>query len=482
MNSIHINHRSGISVIEVLTAIVVALIGAAGVMIMIPLAVQQAEVGFDQETAYREGINAANHFDINGFSDTSRWIVPIGSIPTKTARGYAIDPMWVSQLPAATTPPQAQYYFPFVSEGLKNSILASTNSSYVGANFPSADKCVLLERGNIGLAAAPGTPMSLGVSRYHFSWSNDLQTTAPSETEARNAFYSEAALAPPKQIYDQNASGTDVKRQALGEMSYMVVSSPTSISQYWPNAPSVGELQNYPATEDPDALTLPNPAVRNFADYVSEFRDHFLVYKRRLIGDPSARDQPYDLVYQVDPIQFNYPIADWGKRMAFAGGTLKLRDVAGGANGELTNNDLNASNSLSNLRPDGRFDSNGGYKMLEIRRGDWIALTNVTFNVGVNRFVQQINFYQVADAYFVDTTDDPADGPYWLVTLNGPDFDFGIEYQDATTQTAAVNQVYGNFREFSASFDPTTGQAIPSRTYAVHLPDVWAVFERTYRK
>jgi len=88
----------------------------------------------------------------------------------------------------------------------------------------------------------------------------------------------------------------------------------------------------------------------------------------------------------------------------------------------------------------------------EIQRGDWMMLTNVMPSPTLGRFVQQVHFYKV-----VDSTNETGN---WEVTLQGPNFDFG-----GTTDPGS----------------PTATTSSPSETYAVHLPNVWAVFERTFR-
>jgi hypothetical protein len=182
--------------------------------------------------------------------------------------------------------------------------------------------------------------------------------------------------------------------------------------------------------------------------------------------------QPFDRVYQVQhpfsdpstPGEYaNTPSNVW-KRVAYSGGELKLTDQTGGA--------LFGSNSVSTNRT-------------EIRRGDWICLTNVMFDpdkpqAEKRRFVQQMEFYQVLDAT-VDATVPPG----WLVTLQGPNFDFGWSYTDASPDN---QQVYGTgfgsgFGDYSAQvFGTGPIRYIPSKTYAIHLPDVWSVVERTFRR
>ncbi len=48
-------NRNGVTIVEVLTSIVVAVIGVAGVLVLIPFAVRQASVGLDLEEVDRDG-------------------------------------------------------------------------------------------------------------------------------------------------------------------------------------------------------------------------------------------------------------------------------------------------------------------------------------------------------------------------------------------------------------------------------------------
>ena len=57
-------NRNGITIIEVLTSIVVAMIGVFGVMIMIPFAVKQAQSGLDNDAATNIARNAYDQFEI----------------------------------------------------------------------------------------------------------------------------------------------------------------------------------------------------------------------------------------------------------------------------------------------------------------------------------------------------------------------------------------------------------------------------------
>lgn len=426
------NIRRGLTVIEVLTSIIVALIGVAGVLVMIPFAVGQAEIGFDQETSYRLGANFAGEYELQGYPDSRRWVVAPGIGPgVRTVRNYCVDP--IGRLDSQ--------FFPFVEPNFQTAILTAalgvgTGSPTVPTGFPSADKCILTERVNV-TNGFDGAPLSRPVAAVKFSWRDDLQVQTPLPAEAVAAGYVDVALAPPRQI-DDLSGVTPVRRQALGEMSVVVLAvpnnpvsrSPANVAPYTP--------ADYPQ-DNPDGIAGPLPAA---ADSVREFRNYFLVYKNRPIltsGLPPA-STPYDRVYEVLPTFTT--IANNAQRLAFGGGSMILQDIPA------------AGPSLQRR---------------EIRRGDWIALTNVAFDPVGQRFSQQINFYQVDDA-----SEAAAAPGNWQVTLHGPDFDFCLG-------TNTYPQNYAGYTPFVPRYDAATTTWLPSRTYAIHLPDVWAVFERTYR-
>ena len=67
--------RSGISIIEVMTAVVVAMIGVFGTMVLIPFAVRQAQTGLDLDDARNLAVNSRATFEVMGFDDETRWAV-----------------------------------------------------------------------------------------------------------------------------------------------------------------------------------------------------------------------------------------------------------------------------------------------------------------------------------------------------------------------------------------------------------------------
>lgn len=205
--------RAGITIVEVLTAMVVALIGVFGVMILIPFAVKQAETGLDLDDARRQAENAIAQFQIGGYqrlvtnlpNDVARplWIDNTG-LQVSAPDVYAIDPLSIfangevfDQFPPSysISPPPPQPNFP---------------------NFPLIKEVNLADYD-------PDTGISV--------WTGD-QGEAMARRLFRNTddlvFGSALSdLDPPQQIFDTGATGEPVGRQSRGEMSWMAIVVPS---------------------------------------------------------------------------------------------------------------------------------------------------------------------------------------------------------------------------------------------------------------
>lgn len=231
--------RRGISVIEVLTSILVAAIGVAGVMVIIPFAVGQAEQGFDQETATTFGRNFADEFEIRGFDQAARWLP--SSPLTDLGNGIVVDPIGTS----ATTPTTL---FPYM--------------------LP-ADQLPALSIPRVNLKNEQNIAFSEALGRTLFSWRHDLVFGQPDAVNTAAA-YPSPDLAPPEMFYDFSGS-TPVRRQFEGEMSCVVFCVPDRLI--------------------PDSLGIP---------YAPAWRSHIVVYRRRPLPTPSA-PYPFDRAYTVQP-------------------------------------------------------------------------------------------------------------------------------------------------------------------------------------
>jgi hypothetical protein len=231
--------RRGISVIEVLTSILVAAIGVAGVMAIIPFAVGQAEQGFDQETATTFGRNIADEFEIRGFDQAGRWL-PATPI-TNLGNGIVVDPIGTS----STTPTNL---FPYMNP---------------------ADQIPALSIPRVNLKNEQNVAFSAALGRTLFSWRNDLVFGQPDAVNTAAA-YPSPDLAPPEMFYDFSGS-TPVRRQFEGEMSCVVFCIPDRLI--------------------PDSLGNP---------FVPAWRSHIVIYRRRPLPTPND-PFPFDRAYVVQP-------------------------------------------------------------------------------------------------------------------------------------------------------------------------------------
>lgn len=479
--------RRGISVIEVLTSILIALIGLAGVLLMVPLAARQTQVGFDTEKAVNLARNAAADLEIRGFLPVEPPLVGTAALPVllpnATSRCYCLDPDGVlSRMQAGSDSGS----FPFLDAGAVTAL--ATLATAQGIEGGGADQMVLVQRATIrdplSTVAAPA-PARRSLARGLFQWTDDLQMRSVTDAEIADPVFNPPGaswipskdLVLPIQQFDQSVTAGGVnlngRRQYLGEMSWVALTVPSVFTARLNLAavpPATGSNPGYPG--------YPEQASQNQLtgadDLQSEMRTFYLVYKKRPApvdnGVPTD-SQPFDRVYQVD-----WPGSDLGDpsfRYSYNGGTFKLRETgaAGTAQNPAIPNQIVASNGRSLQRP-------------EIRRGDWIGLTNVQYSYSRARFIQQWNFYRVTDAALA------ADGlgAYWSVTLEGPEWDFLRPYSvDVSTSPPTVAVLPANTQPtFNFGVARVTGANpvytyIPTSTLAVHLPDVWAVHERTSR-
>jgi hypothetical protein len=363
-------NRRGLSVIEVLTSILVATIGVAGVMVVIPFAVGQAEQGLDQESASTFGLAAADDFIVKGYAEELTSIdLKIATDPIGSNAGITTFPYVMNPLGPATS-----------------NIFAPLRTTYSKA-FP--------------------------ILKNDFSWMQDIVHGAPDPTLTA-AVYPTADLAPPNLFFDID-SGNAVRRQSEGELTSRVLSFQTLLDC----CPSLNGEPN--------------------------FRHFFLVDRRRALPIAGSVKQPYDRVYDVD-----HP----GKRQGL--NTLQFRMSNDGGEFILRSSTFHDSNEASTQHS-------------AIRRGDWICLCASDF--GANSIHQHTNFFQVIDSELIETTP-----PAWQVTLRGADHDFLIAYDEDGDPIADNYDA-----RFPYCYIDNDDNRYPSKTFAIHLPDVWAVIERTSR-
>ena len=213
--------RHGLSVIEVLTSIVVALIGVFGVLAMIPFSVKQTQSGLDQDAATSMARNALANFEASGFNIKTEvdgvkqlnWIGDLGHVITETVvpanvtgcNGLiCIDPLGVAESGGFGS-------FPFHNGSLPDSL-----------KLPPLP--VPLDIGTVTLARPGGVPFRLADARRMFRLTDDLVFE-----QADNPDVADSDLLGPVQIFNEGVVGGAVQslnRQSNGTISWCALVHP----------------------------------------------------------------------------------------------------------------------------------------------------------------------------------------------------------------------------------------------------------------
>ncbi len=397
--------RAGISLFEVLIAMLVAAIGVFGVILLIPFAWEAAERGIDRENAINAARNYLTDVQAYGYHSPISWydeVVPPDNpdtaneqtrfapnasnqlqptILTLRGAGYETDGGIIAGFPYIIDPIGADAatgsypQFPIDTDFSINGFLPQLNQvSFVGAFDP--------------LTGLPNAGLNTELSR-RIAWrDDDLVFKDPADE-----------LGPPRQAYFSVGSVADVKRQYDGRFAMI----------------------SFVVPED---------------DTGHQYKIFTLVGR--------AGDRDTERVFEVD-----LPVNGGGLNRGFQGILL------GGGDVTLTE----APESVPVL--DER----------QIRNGDWIMLINYhradgTGDPAVDVLHDdiQLNFYQVLsasdDTNLGNISDNDNTNDVYSVTLQGPDFDV--------------------FRDWDVAA-PTGSQTTQTVTYAVLIPNVLSVYERSFR-
>ena len=469
--------RFGITIIEVLTAMVVAMIGVFGIMILIPFAIKQSETGLDIDTANLMGRNANEIFEINGFDrliefrsdrdgdgvedvvvDLPVWFaldadgnevrvgnpIPVG--PPETDQPgidvYSIDPLSIMAKGNGLVPNRVYGQFP-PFESLIASGLVPNEIEPAPPNYRMYDPVTLapndrpwfphIPEANVGIYNATDGSVSvldqLALANELFRNRDDLEfgqfdlpatdTDADSFNDLASLGVTDNLLLPPRMYFDIGSAGT-LRRQSRGEISWQMIVAPVKDNNTF-------------------AFASYGPSPKFFSNWFVnssgwKFRQHTLVWENRVL-DPNAAVMPVAPVVTVDGL--TPP-----EGVHLNGGTITI--------------DL---------------------PVVDVRKNDWIMLVNRIRSLEVNAppaggaappfqelgFEKQIEFYRVVDAFFDETAGQSR------ISLDGPDFDFGPlpGPQAGARTTYAVHLV--NFDAVAFSL----GEAI-------RVGSVINVYERTY--
>ena len=196
--------RNGLSIIEVLTSIVVAMIGVFGVMVLIPFAVKQAKVGMDSDAAVQLARNAYSKFEISGYRNPENWWIPAQNRSydpaTDVPQIFAIDPLGVIENGPGTFPLN-----PTVNGTLPDDLQFPVLNLAIPAGLQDVN----------GQWVFGKTGMTRGVAQRFFRGGNDLSFGGGLDD-----------LSPPLQIFDRDGAGQALIRQSKGRISWSAIVVP----------------------------------------------------------------------------------------------------------------------------------------------------------------------------------------------------------------------------------------------------------------
>jgi hypothetical protein len=372
-------NRSGLTIIEVMTSIVVAMIGVMGVMILVPFAVRQAQTGLDTEAAAVVARNAFSLFEIGGYRNHDNWVQwdisvnPPGAkeirrMDSDFPRPYSIDPLGVLEHPSGRN--FVDTYFPFNHQNASpNALLPNYIIVPVNLRLPGQNQ----------LTNAPPdyiVPSMLRMdARRMFRAADDLVFGDARDTVGQT----DSQLNGPSQIFDV-ANGVNVRRQTAGRFSWSAIAVPNGRIDFSQTPPAVN---------------------------VSNWRLSVLVFKDRN-ADVTAED--------TVPVNFSI--------------SSKMRVAR-----------VLAPTTFAT--PVSTVHIQAGIPAGSIKKDEWVMLINrKQVNPGnpvPNGFDWQIKFYRIINFEQLTPTGDP--NPESVLTLDGPDFDFDTNENQLTACVHLKNVV-----------------------------------------
>ena len=471
-----INKREGISIIEVLTALVVAAIGVSGVLVLIPFAVRQSQLGIERDLADIVGINAAEELQLRGFTsvDDSGAIPWIGGIvATATSSGESRTTATAptrSQVSALT--PQVVHLDPYaITSNRQQRVeigLAANNGFPNGANQSSPDILTRYLDNNLKIPvvnlmrrASIGGVLGLTEARLLTQSTDELIF---SDTDFRGVLAQD--IDGPQPAIELSGAGSPSARQYRGRISWSMVVVPEKATGVFSTASSA-----------------PTPT--------SRYRINTLVYADR---------NPRSSATGIDPVNGNDMFVSRVLRHEFAP-DMSILDISQRRNNIPNPDNLNGgfvpSVNRIVLDPNNHMQADGfelpgagqvlpGPAQINIFKDDWVMLINRRLPVPFRRidvdgvayqFEVEEPGYDLQVAFCrVNSVDQGAVSPAGVrvrnpsLSVEGGPFNFYYEgFQGSGIPTGSAD----------TRITPPLPADYTSETYVVHLKDVINVYERT---
>lgn len=216
--------RSGFSIIEVLTSIVVAMIGVFGVMILIPFSVKQAQSGLDSDAAVVVARNGYAEFEVEGYRIPTNWGVDRGGgviTPYSPFAPRDLDGDGLPESPPSFDPPSIFSIDPLG--------IAENGGNYATAFFPFNGQTVT------GATTYPGilqiTPVNLGTPTGEIM---NQQMAQRMFRTADDLVFGDSIddLLGPEGYYYVGGGSLPVTRQSTGRLSWSAIVEPVTDNRF----------------------------------------------------------------------------------------------------------------------------------------------------------------------------------------------------------------------------------------------------------
>ena len=446
------NCRRGISIIEVMTAIVVALIGVFGTLVLIPFAIKQAQSGLDLDDGRNLAENSQAMFEIMGFDDPTQWVTGfaktnmadtqsrIQPLTRPPALAIMIDPLWINSNSQAGldgevgVPDEVRNNFGFFGDGVLQTDPDAMNASdrlvasvggpnpvpppypFFGQVHPALPADLRIRRFTLTSGAGSNALMTGSLTQRLFQ-STDALNFSEFDSDEIDITTGEPLGGRPFQIFDRDAAGNILNRQTTGgrlSQAMFIIPGDGQVSGVYRRVTLVFAGRDLTLYEDPGGT---RPATDDE------------------VNSPTGNVNLRGVMASAIVTTRGAVIPD-DLPSGFEGGEIVLCPVVWPAGG-------------GNPMPNQMFlDLVGTPEAPGVRRDDWVMMINQLpedyAEVSFDRL--QIQFYRVSN---IDEGDEGGGTPNDLpsLTLDGPAFDLG---PDGTSRI---------------------------QTYVIHLRDVVNVYE-----
>ncbi|MEW4561389.1 hypothetical protein AB1K70_02620 [Bremerella sp. JC770] len=417
----------GITLIEVMMSTMVVSLGILGLVALIPLGTHLTERGVRADRIASLGPRAFHEARARGVFNPNNWVdQATGTSPTfmtstlpqmPVRQPYLIDPTFLG----GTGVDASRRVFPYPTKFARGGSADRYSDTNITTTWNGTDKFngtsatgdKLIQMWRLGIARSPGVGLTLPQSKVAFQSNDDLAFERPDDGDLP-AF---------QRFFDRG--GSDVRRQAMGEYSWMVMlvpepiemidrttfTAPLSIPQEnWLNPPV-----NY-ATTIADLADLQTIANRCATD---EYVAHVIVMRNRLATIPSGAVDGEDTSDSESLEYINERV-------------LRVTEFFGSggySTGEVT-----------------IFQEGGDLELaedqtLKVSNGDWICLARrlpASRSGTTNTHHPRGDMYQWYKVVMVDDVVADGSGNFTRrLTINGPDWP--VEDTDADTDSDATS-------------------------------------------